>query len=391
MVPSDISFGAEMPPFEELGPLIDSMLTDSAAQQSKGLDGLRQFLAGDMLSTQHWPRLREALIHLLNGGDNGDDGVTNQSRRQGDHHNDAADDDAADESNESESRVARRLVAERALQLVAELFDAAVPSPQTGDIFTLLAEHLLRLRVHATALPSDLRALFRATATTAAAAGDAGVAVAPGAGLVSAAPASAPAPAPADSAASARPAACADAVWALRRVALLHGMMQRLPLFWLHFTDALARSVFAITTRLLLVPLEPLCVAIVALFSKHMCFIHTDFYFIFADLAHPSQTQCIIVAVNGSANRFLVCSASRYQLVVIAVAIFSLVPRRWRWFQLRPRARLARPVGAVDAAMAARRTLARLLLCGGRAHRFAAAAGAGVRRAARRRAGVDRV
>lgn len=264
-----------MPPFEELGPLIDSMLTDSAAQQSKGLDGLRQFLAGDMLSTQHWPRLREALIHLLNGGDHVDDGVNNQSRHQGDRRDDniVAENDADyDQADESESRVARRLVAERALQLVAELFDAAVPSPQTGDIFTLLAEHLLRLRVHATALPADLRALFRATTSTnASVAGDAGAAVAPGAGLVSAA-ASAPAPAAADSIASARPAACADAVWALRRVALLHGMMQRLPLFWLHFTDALARSVFAITTRLLLVPLEPLCVIFVALVSKHLVF-----------------------------------------------------------------------------------------------------------------------
>ena len=268
-----------MPPFEELGPLIDSMLTDSVAQQSQGLDGLRQFLAGDMLSTQHWPRLREALIHLLNSGDNDGDGddMNHHGHNQGNHHDDVtrnADKNDDRTTDASESRVARRLVAERALQLVAELFDAAVPSPQTGDIFTLLAEHLLRLRVPATALPADLRALFRATTTTASNAGGvgSGSAIAPGAGLVSAAAAQASASAASDSAASERP-LYTDAVWALRRVALLHGMMQRLPLFWLHFTDALARSVFAITTRLLLMPLEPLCVATcIFTFSKKLVF-----------------------------------------------------------------------------------------------------------------------
>lgn len=37
---------------------------------------------------------------------------------------------------------------ERSLRLLAELFDAAVPSTQTGDLYALLAQHLHGLRLN---------------------------------------------------------------------------------------------------------------------------------------------------------------------------------------------------------------------------------------------------
>jgi hypothetical protein len=118
-------------------------------------------------------------------------------------------------------------IASRALRLVAELFDAAQPSPQTGEIFTLLAQNVLHIELPLSKLPADLSTLF-AESNSAASNNEIGSSV------------------------------YSEASWALRRVSVLLGMMLRLPLFWLHYTDALARSVFTSTLLVLLRPLDSL-------------------------------------------------------------------------------------------------------------------------------------
>lgn len=57
-----MSFGADIPPFEELEPLLAQIERRGASveQQRAALDGLAKFLAGDMLASQYWPMVWHA-------------------------------------------------------------------------------------------------------------------------------------------------------------------------------------------------------------------------------------------------------------------------------------------------------------------------------------------
>ncbi len=115
----NMEFG-ELPPFEQLAGLLLQIKEGSPDIQAAGLDGLSRFMAGDLLATEHWPQLRAVLLQLL----------------------------------ESSNHVFRQ----RALTLIADLFDAAMPSTQTGDIFVMLAQHVLRhVSVACDALPTNLQ------------------------------------------------------------------------------------------------------------------------------------------------------------------------------------------------------------------------------------------
>ena len=94
-----------LPPYENILPLSQQLTSPSLPARRKAFSQLREFMPGDLLSSQHWDVIARNLCSLLDDSDPG--------------------------------------LARQCLLLHVELFRAAVPSVQTGEVFVNIMTYLV--------------------------------------------------------------------------------------------------------------------------------------------------------------------------------------------------------------------------------------------------------